>query len=144
MMPSATILMSLLHLSQRFRLTGGFSVSGVVNGLPLTSGTMIMADVDTFLVAGPTDWVLASFLTGPELVFTPTVFMGLAGVDFLDAAGDDPAAGDPDVFRVENGEEAGKAPMDLLKLLRRSRTTRSGSGSIGGKRSTTRGDSVSL
>lgn len=33
-MPSATLWISLSHLSQRFKLTGGFSVSGVDNGLP--------------------------------------------------------------------------------------------------------------
>ena len=57
MIPSATCLMSLLHLSHRFKLTGGFSVSGVVSGLPtrvdllsLTNGR-IMAEVDAFRVA---------------------------------------------------------------------------------------------
>ena len=56
MMPSATCLMSLLHLSHKFRLTGGLSISGVVSGLPtndvlvsLTNGK-IMAEVDAFRV----------------------------------------------------------------------------------------------
>ena len=34
MMPAATCWMSLSHLSHRFRLTAGFSVSGVESGLP--------------------------------------------------------------------------------------------------------------
>ena len=34
MIPSATCLMSKLHLSHRLRLTGGLSSSGVVKGLP--------------------------------------------------------------------------------------------------------------
>ena len=57
MIPSATCLMSLLHLSHRLKLTGGFSVSGVVRGLPtrvdllsLTNGS-IMAEVAAFRVA---------------------------------------------------------------------------------------------
>ena len=55
--PSATCLMSLLHLSHKLKLTGGLlSISGVVSGLPtredlcsLTNGK-IMAEVDAFLV----------------------------------------------------------------------------------------------
>ena len=56
MIPSATCLMSLLHLSHKFKLTGGLSISGVVSGLPanedlfsLTNGK-IMAEVDAFRV----------------------------------------------------------------------------------------------
>ena len=54
--PSATCLMSLLHLSHKFRLTGGLSVSGVVSGLPIIEGLLspvngnIIAEVEAFLV----------------------------------------------------------------------------------------------
>ena len=53
-MPSATCLISLLHLSHKFRFTGGLSVSGVVRGLPVNDGLVskgkIMAEVEAFLI----------------------------------------------------------------------------------------------
>ena len=53
-MPSATCLISLLHLSHKLRFTGGLSVSGVVRGLPPNDGLLsngkTIADVDAFLI----------------------------------------------------------------------------------------------
>jgi len=56
MIPSATCLISLQHLSHKFRFTGGLSVSGVVRGLPANDGLVslpsgkIIAEVDTFFI----------------------------------------------------------------------------------------------
>ena len=74
-MPSATLCMSLSHLSHRFMLTGGFSVSGVDSGLPggrlFVSGS-INADVATVLVStlSPT---LTSFVG--IFIFTSPIVM---------------------------------------------------------------------
>lgn len=54
--PSATCLISLQHLSHKFRFTGGLSVSGVVRGLPANDGLVseargkIIAEVDAFFM----------------------------------------------------------------------------------------------
>ena len=67
MMPSATFRMSLSHLSQRLRFTGGLSVSGVDNGLPsgriLLSGS-IMADVEAVMEGVP--GALRAWTENPE------------------------------------------------------------------------------
>merc|ERR1719264_49904 len=69
-MPAATLRMSLSHLSQRLRLTGGLSVSGVVRGLPgagrpevsLPARGRIMVEVPTDLVVTFSAPTLASFM----------------------------------------------------------------------------------
>merc|ERR1719410_1146031 len=153
-MPAATLWMSLSHLSQRLRFTGGFSVSGVVSGLPgagrpevsLPARGRIMAEVPTDLVAtfSPT---LASFigvLAGAGVIVslfffsTLNVCVVLVDEDFLDTLGEFTDSlldtlGDID-FRRQ-----GDVRLDNLCL-------RSRGSSIGGSTamSATLGDSVSL
>ena len=142
--------MSLSHLSQRFMLTGGFSVSGVDNGLPggrpFVKGS-INADVATVLVSilSPT---LTSFVgififTSP-IVMVPlllwsafVVWVVLADEDFRDTLGEFvedllDTLGDIDFLR--HGD------VRLDNLWRLSDNSMSGSRGI----SATLGDSVSL
>ena len=78
-MPSATCLMSRLHLSQRLSLVVGCSVSGVVKGLPwagrflLTNGKT-MAEVEAVLVSTAWPPVLAS-LVGTLILTSASVLV---------------------------------------------------------------------
>ena len=89
MIPSATCLMSRLHLSHRLRLTGGLSSSGVVKGLPpralapwsvVVTGRII-AEVETLLQATLL-WTAVDLHAGffASSVLIPTDFVtGLGG-----------------------------------------------------------------